>query len=570
MASRSFVVIIVAVLIGVFSVAPLSEKVELKCRNAQLKIRNGIRWQSLRTVSIATCFFMLFTYIFAFTNGMFLFDASFINRGIGLPPTVLSDKWFSPFLSVLDMGVNMPWLAGVWATLFLIVSIYCMVDILDIQKKWSIFLVSGLCVTNSSIICQQEYTGGNYTGEAALLFACLAAWFAVKCKNRGLCIGGTIICIALSSATYGAYVSVAPCLMIMKIILDVCHGKPAEGNWKNAFSYCIKFILGMLLYYIVLRLEMHFLQLEIQQYMGEDTLSSVNGIWEMLRWIPAAYKDIVIYYLGGEARGRSGNFLPTYIAQIMTMAFVIGIIISAFYIKVKSVLITEKKSNILLLTLLLLILPAVINLIFIMASGSVHFLMIFTYVMPFLLFVKEIEELTEKYCVKKIGYKKLNIVYSVMICLFIFSSIIYANAIFSRYYGMFVEAQSIGTRILDRIENCEDFDGTERVVIIGAMQNDSYYGVPGDTKAEILDALIGCASIQSVNGLNWGSWVRRFLINILGSNMEYVVYGNMKSCIATEHLSDSQQQELVGLGYFPRNNSVKKIGNTIYVKFPDA
>lgn len=561
---KNCVIIILGILIGVISIIPFGKEEELKCRSFWRRMVNGIKWLPLKTIATATCAFMALTYMFAFTNGMFLYDASVIYREMNFKPTVLSDKWFSPFLNILDMGVSMPWLAGVWVTIFLILSVYCIVDILDIRKKMSIWLVSGLCATNSAIICQQELIGGNYTGLLALLFACLSAWLAVKGKGRILYIVGSIIFTALSTATYGAYVSVAPCLMIMKVLLDICSGRKAKENWKNSFLYCLEFVLGMLLYYIVLRMEMHFLGLELQAYMGESALADSGVIVEMIARIPEAYKQIGIYYLGGNAAG----FLPTYIANIMTIVFVIGIVVSIIYLKKKYIQIVDKKFNLLLKGILVIILPVAVNMIYVVSAGSVHFLMIFTYVMPFLFFVREIEELVDIHTDKGVTFKRLNVVYSTLLCVFIFSSIQLANAIFTSCYEYWVEAQSIGTRVLDRIENCEGFEGTEKVVIIGAMQRDIYYGEP-DTDIKILDAKIGEVQSMNVNALNYGSYLRRFLTYILGSNMEYIKYLDIDSCIEAEQLGTEEQRELAEMGYFPRSNSVRKIGDVIYIKFPN-
>lgn len=574
MATRNYAIILLAVLIGVLSIIPVGKKVEFRVEGAWLKVTSGIKWSSLKTIVVATCVIMVLSYMFAFTNGILLFDALFIFRGLNFRPTVLSDKWFSPILSILDMGINMPWLAGVYATVFLILSIYCIVDILNIQKKASIWLVSGLCATNSSMICQQEYTGGNYTGPAALLFACLAAWLAIKSKDHVLYIGGSAIFVALSAATYGAYVSVTPCLMIMKVLIDICHGKTAKENWRNSFLYCLEFVLGMLLYYVTLRSEMYMLGIEMQGYMGESSLSDASVIGDMLLWIPEAYKEIIVYYIGGQAFASGRNFLPSYIANIMTIAFVVGIIISVMCLKAKYSQVAEKKYNVPLAGILVAILPMAINLIYVMSQGNVHFLMIFTYVMPFLFFVKEMEELSGICADRGMPFKRLSVVLGILLSVFVFNSIILSNAIFSSYYGFWIEAQSIGTRLLDRIESCEGFEGTEKIVIIGAMQMDSYYGeysyyTESGTDIEILNAVVGPATLSNVNALNWGSLVKRFLSNILGSNMEYTVYKKMNDCISTEQLDIEEQQVLEEMGYFPRNNSVRKIGDTIYVRFPD-
>lgn len=521
--------------------------------------------EKLKIVAIATGTIMLLAYTFAYTNGMFLFDAAFIYRGINLTPQTVSDKWLSPYLSILDMGVNMPWLGGIFAVLFMILSVYLIVDMLNITSKVGIWIVAGLCSTNSSIICQQEYTGGNYTGEIALFFACLAAWCANKGKRNLKSFIFTMVFIALSAGTYGAYVSVAPCLMIISTIMDIFQNHSAKKNCLNIIEKFIKFLFGIVLYYLVLRLEMHFLGASLQRYMGEDALASADGIFSMLKWIPKAYENIISYYVDGSA----GGFLPSYMAYIMMIALGMGSFLFVIYVCKRIKKIQLEKGNLVLLLMLLIVFPLAINLIYVMSSGNVHFLMIFTYVMPLILLVAVAEEMKEDDKLNsRWNYKGACTAFYGCLAIFICCSIVFANAIFSRYYGMYMEALSIGTRVLDRVENCENFEGTERIVILGAMQNDDYYSNSKE-KAVVLDAVIGCANYRNVNGVNYGSWLRRFITNILGSNMDYTSYTTFTKCIESENLDSQEVEILENMNYFPRYESVQKIGDIIFIKFPD-
>ena len=70
---KSYAIIALAVLIGIFSIIPFGEKMEFRVRSAWLKAANGIKWVSLKTIGVATCVFMALSYMFAFTNGMLLF-----------------------------------------------------------------------------------------------------------------------------------------------------------------------------------------------------------------------------------------------------------------------------------------------------------------------------------------------------------------------------------------------------------------------------------------------------------------------------------------------------------------
>ena len=187
------------------------------------EIKEMIDFKKVKIVMYATVFFMFVAYMYAWINGSFLCDASFIYRGT--PGITVSDKWLAWMLWIIDAGVNEPWLAGLIATILMAVSVYCIVDILEINKNWTICLVAGLCSTNSVIICQQEYAGGNYTGEIALVLACISMWIIknIKCKAsiKTLIVAFTIAC---SAGVYGAYISIVPSLMLIVLFMDIFKG----------------------------------------------------------------------------------------------------------------------------------------------------------------------------------------------------------------------------------------------------------------------------------------------------------------------------------------------------------
>ncbi|SDB68225.1 glucosyltransferase domain-containing protein [Butyrivibrio sp. INlla16] len=522
------------------------------------RIQKVISIKKYSFILLVTLIFMLVAYAFAYANGMFLYDASFLTHDFNI--SFSSDKWFNSIVYLLDMGVYAPWLAGLYAIFFLSVSIYFITDVLNINKNSSLVLVTGLCATNSAIMAQQQFTGGVYTGEVALFFASMGAWIETKStSNKYIKHILSVLFIMFSAGVYASYTSVASTLMILVLVMEAYENIDSVKIFRDAVAYGMVFVTAVLLHFSIIRVGMNFTNSNLQDYMGESSLQKNDVIIKMALSIPKAYVSMIKYYICGDANG----FIPKYMAIILSVMFWCGIIITirAFWN------IREQISiyNFALLFLFIMIMPLSLNFIDICSQGRTHFLMTFTYVLPFVFFVKVVEVvvMTNK-SAKSTGY-----CFALVTCFFIIQSIILCNAALSRYYFMYVEAQSVGTRILDRIENVEGFEGNERIIIVGGLKLDDYYGPVGIAEAEVLNAKIGPANPQSKTALDAASWIMRFLSNVLGSDSEYTKYINMDGCIESEDFSQEEIEQIKRMNDYPRNNSVIKIEDTIVVKFKD-
>ncbi len=523
-------------------------------------------FKKVKTVSVFTTAFMLAAYMYIYTNDIFLYDNAFIYRGTE-KFSVFSDKWASALMGVFDAHINEPWLAGIWAVLFMIVSVYFIIDILEIESTWGICLVAGLCSTQSSIVCQQQYSGGQHTGEFALALACLAAWIFLKAHIRAIWKASlTAMCIALSAGIYGAYISMVPSLMILSIIMDIIYkGKNAKETWRKAILSVGQFIMGMILYYMILRIGLYFSGNQLPSYMGQESLSSVEGVIDKKNYIVEAYLYIIRYYLGRLSAYYQLHYLPGSLEKMALVGLIVGICISVMVFFRYRKKIVDFKYNIILLLGLLFILPLSLNLIYVMSSGNVHHLMIFTYVLPYVFFSKLTEMAVcdkERYIV---GYLFGNL-YKFIICIFIYYSVVMANATIVHLNNVYVRAQSIGTRVLERIESCKGFDGTETVHLVGDMRYNDYFAIPVE-EAEILNAYLGPA----MPNMSYGFDVV-FLKNILDSRLNYD-YDRFRSVEKfLEELTEAGVDEdiikqIEKMPAFPYDGSVQKIEGDIYVIF---
>ena len=208
----------------------------------------------------------------------------------------------------------------------------------------------------------------------------------------------------------------------------------------------------------------------------------------MVKTIQEAYINLLTYYAG------QSRFLPLLLNKVLVVLIILGCIEALLLIWIVRKQLSDKISNGILLVIALIISPAVLNLIYIMSLGHVHYLMIFTYSVPLIAFVRINELLFER--LDKRTLKSVVFVNNVAFTFFVYFSVVMSNAVYTSYQQMYIETISVGTRILDRIENCEGFEGTEEVVLLGAMQYNSYWGNPGEQPSMILDAALGPGTVS--------------------------------------------------------------------------
>lgn len=527
------------------------------------KIRLLIDCKRLKVTAVATIVFMLASYMYAYTNGSFLYDNINFYKG-PTPIKISSDKWAGIFLGFLDSHVKLPWFGGILAIVFMIVSVYCIIDLLEVKKTWSICLIAGLCSTQSSIVSQQQYIGTNYIGEVALAFACMAVWILVRLPVKmGFRLILTASCIAISAGIYGSYVSMVPSLLILLLIMDIVfREKSAKETWRKAWIYFALFLVGMILYYIILRAGVYLTHSQLQSYAGQDRLGSIRVIFDMVGNVRGAYAYILKYYLGR----LEFNFLPDNLSRLLLWGMIFGIMISAMTLWRRKGKIRDFKYNILLLFILVLILPVSLNLIYIMSSGVIHWLMIFTYALPYLFFVKEAEMCVTEKSEQRIGYAT-SMIFNLIMCIFLYYSVVMANAVCVQLNHLYVSAQSIGTRIIDRIESCEGFDGTEKVYFFGAMQNNDYFRAAGKQQSGILNANLGPGNINFTDPLGPPNWCVDFLKYVLDSKLQYSYYLYLGDYEITENVDSDIMGQLREMSVYPAQGSVQKIGDCIYVVF---
>ena len=414
---------------------------------------------------------------------------------------------------------------------------------------------------DTAILAEQQYTGQNYYIIIPLLEAVLAAWVIRKSGLKPVIKAVmAMILIALSGGTYAAMVSVAPTLLLVSVIFDILKGGSGKENWTRSLKYVGFFLSGMALYYIVLRVLLVVRGGHLQSYMNENVLESVSGIISMARRIGDAYVNIAVFYAG-----HNPYLLPSILNKVLPIIVILGVAESLILLITVRDQIRDKLMNGILLIIALMISPAVVNLIYIATLGAsfAYPLLLFTYCIPLIAFVRVNELLMDKLRHAKI--RNIGYISRAAYIFFIYYSIVMSNSLYISAQQAYIETISIGTRLLDRIETCDGFTGTEEVVLVGCLDKNSYWGHPRDDGAMILNVLCGLNSLNP-NGITPTRAVP-FLKNTLDSTLTYTVCNTMDDFLRIEDLTDDEKERIMDMPSFPVKGSVEKIGEKIYVKF---
>ncbi len=524
----------------------------------------------LKTSFLAGCVMTLLAHAYGFFNTSFMNDriAFFRDPDFDFAST---GKWFAEVVSGLRYYSYLPWLIGVLEMIFVSVSVYATIEVLKINRTLSIWIVAGLYVTNVSFIIGNFYSGDTFS--FALVMAALSAWFWSLKENEGknavtdafrrhfslrLIFGA--VTTALSLAVYGSYASVAPTLILLGAMALWFQGKKSGYIMKRVGEYVITYGAGMVIYYVILRIVLKVRNIEMLSYMGEDRLVHGASAKEILSFAGMAYENPIKHWLGMDGL----NTIPARVSIIILIVAVILFFIQLVYHRE----LLRDPARAIVLLILALIFPFSAGLICVMAFGSVHYLMIFTYVLLYVGVVKLAESslFSTQKKFQRVILRTIVTVEVILLGATIYRGAILSNMTYSALELSYTASKSIATRLMDRIEGCEGAYGEEMVVFIGDLADNEYFRRPPEV-GQYWRSKIGFLGlpVYSTSFAYLGN-TRSFLQDVMGfyRSIAYYIPGSGSGAYTEE-----DEEMIASMPVFPADGSVRKIGETIVVRLSE-
>ena len=232
---------------------------------------------------MAAAFFAgLMVHMFGLVNILHNYDSIAVMPD-GYGTGVTSGRWLLTVLGNMVQkqfgGYSTAWFDGVLGILILSVSVYFLIKIFDIKSRmFSILLGIGFVSFPAVGSCMLfRYTLCYYA--LAVLMAVLAAYLVIR-GNKKLIILWIALSGFLSACALGIYQAYFPITASIFVLYLIQQTVQNRKNWKKILIQGLIFLLclalGILLYFLILKLSLVYYGASLSNYQGIDTMGKLS------------------------------------------------------------------------------------------------------------------------------------------------------------------------------------------------------------------------------------------------------------------------------------------------------
>ncbi len=379
-------------------------------------------------------------------------------------------RFLNPLYLQLRGSICSSSLIGILSLCYLTISIWLMIMLLDIKQKLLIFCACGILTANTAI----TFLNASYIGTAdvymlALLLSVAAAYIAAQYRYGFLC---SPILLCMSLGLYQSYLQVTVFLCMLSIVKLLLENKPIKTTIFTAAKLLFALLSGLLLYKAVFQYTL--------TLTGVDIMDSYNGLanvgqFENLAALWQLTKQTWLYPLQYYMTPQISNSQAIAVFNV-----ILGVLL---LLSLARILIRRSSSpgKLLLLGCLIFLMPFGINVVYFIANGMEHALMIYSFFLVYLFLLYTLD-VNISIPAKKQNQEQTNTpqVFSdiprwiAVVCLIcvIFHNINFSNQLYLKKDLEFQSTLSVMTRIVDRMEQTDGYIlGQTPVILVGSLYN---------------------------------------------------------------------------------------------------
>ena len=467
------------------------------------------------------------------------------QQPMGYGAGITSGRWLltilGDFLSRQGFGYNLPVVNGV---LFLALVALCagvIVSLLAIRSRGMAVLFGMLfsVFPSATSVLFFKYTTVYY--GIALLLAVLAAW-ALQGQRFGLLISA--LCTALSLGIYQAYVPVTVTLLVLVLLRQALEARTeAKKLLIRGLYFCAALIVGVLLYFVFLKISLAVYHTALSDYQGVDNMGriSLGALPKLIRRAVGDLCKLPLYDYCGLA--NIGLLKLAYVV-LAGVSGVLGVCL---------VVTRVKKPGLLVMTLLLCAaLPVALNFVVIMCPDTlIYTLMVYSFALipciPMMLLEVFPEDKGGKG--KAIAAK----ITAVTVAAMIFSYGYYDNVNYTAMYYANRQVENYWGTLVAQVRMTQGFDTEKEWALIGSisdplLQNGWMDGVTYGGNRFTEDLL---------NQYSRLAWVNNYV--------GYKIPAASEETVAALAASDAVK----AMPCWPNQGSIQVIGDTVVIKFEE-
>ena len=423
-------------------------------------------------LSAAVCCFVAgyVAHIYAITN--LIPNSDGISRVYDAQQMTISGRWFLHYATAWNGYLQAPAVIGFFAVLFLALAAGLTVSLLRLQSP----VLGGLCGALMAVFPSVAYTFLYlFTASAycfGVLLAVLAVWLTARTR-LGFLPGALLLACAVG--TYQAYLAVAAALALMAAVLfGLEGGKDPSALLRTALRYLALLVLGLLLYYGILRIFLAVKDLTLLNYKGISSF----GLAGIFAQIGPAYRTFFSYFF--EPGGFASYTTPAAVAGNGVLALAA---LWALGKLVRRNRLTQKPLTLALTLLLAALLPLALNLTVLMGEAMpiMRYALVLTYVLDLCLVDRALAlgEAKEKKRSGKApaGWSRLapRLATGGAAVLLLLVSFFIDNLAYTVSAQAHRATESFAARLVERVESTPGYVQGMEVLIIGGFPSGVYH-----------------------------------------------------------------------------------------------
>ena len=457
---------------------------------------------------------------------------------------VVSGRFFLGPASGMSTYFDLPWVIGLLSLLFLALAAVCVVELFHLQKKFSIVLVTGLMVTFPSVSATFSYifTADGYM--LGILFSVLAILLTKK-YTFGFLPGA--ILLGLSVGIYQADLSIALAFITLYLIYRILFTSIQNKHlWQLIGRYGLMVGIGMGFYLVVYKFYTSILGGKITTYQGLDKVGTVS-LGDFPEKLPLIVQQLKSFFFYSTVTYKHFNFFE----MLNTMLILLLVLILPIWIIRKHVY--KQVSQMLVLFVLICTLPISYYIVyFISPDVGYHMLMVFSISTAYLflvLFYEALNEIKPKLIEKCAAWLMV-----LTLGLSIFNFALIANITYFNMELRFEKSLQLGSRILTRIEQLDDYKDIKKIAISGRIKMRTE--LAAETLPQRIPVMTGAMGDVVLSAQYH---YQSMLENFLGYRVEAASEEEMQAIYETKEFKE--------MGTWPANDSVHVFDDIVMIKF---
>ncbi|MGM9603778.1 MAG: glucosyltransferase domain-containing protein [Faecousia sp.] len=419
--------------------------------------RGLMDWKRLKSITIWVFAIGLVFHGYSYLNGNFSHDSLYSIYEESPELMISVGRYLRPVYRLLRGNFTLPVINGVLSLIFLALSAYFILDMLNIQSRCFTVLSCGILVGNTTVaLMNATFLHDADAYALALLLAVLGVW--VSRKSRGG-IWLSVPFYFASLGIYQAYIDCAVYLILILALLALLEGEPVKRAYGLAFRRLLAVGAGMVLYFLGTKLVPAITGIRANQ--GYNTVYSLSGL-NVQSLLDRAEK----FFLSEAIWFYSPN------ARLKRLIFVLNIVFVLLAVwLVRSALKKQQaaKGRVWAVLGVVAAIPFGMNLIT-PVSNLFHALTIYSFFLSYLLVIA-LAERAAKWAPPEQSTQWAGKLCGILAAVLLFDSCIYAQTIYLEKEMVSDATLSLMTRLLDRMEQTDGYVVDETpIAIVGRLR----------------------------------------------------------------------------------------------------